>query len=101
VSNIAAEPAVQVCEGRPDAGPVRQLLPARAVPLGESTVVRRLLPTMGRMVGPCFVDHYGRTIARPVVPRIRRRAADGELAVTAVHRDSLGSDVPIHRVSSG
>ena len=33
----------------------------RTVPLGESTVVRRLLPNLGRrMVGAwCFVDHYG------------------------------------------
>jgi hypothetical protein len=48
VSNIAADPVVQVCASRPEAGPVRELLPARAAPLGESTVVRRLLPTVGR-----------------------------------------------------
>jgi quercetin 2,3-dioxygenase len=61
VSSIAAEPVVQVCAGRPEAGPVREILPAKTVLLGESTVVRRLLPTRGRrMVGAgCFVDDYG------------------------------------------
>jgi redox-sensitive bicupin YhaK (pirin superfamily) len=104
VSNIAAESAVQVCEGRPDAGPVRELLPARAVPLGESTVVRRLLPTMGRrMVGAwCFVDHYGPDeIARepgmqvPPHPHTGLQTVSWLLDGEVHHRDSLGSDVLI------
>ncbi|MFD0280030.1 pirin family protein, partial [Kitasatospora sp. NPDC127111] len=43
------------------AGPVRELLAPRETALGGSTVVRRLLPNLGRrMVGAwCFVDHYG------------------------------------------
>ena len=104
MSNIAAEPTVQVCEGRPDAGPVRELLLARAVPLGESTVVRRLLPTMGRrMVGAwCFVDHYGPDeIARepgmqvPPHPHTGLQTVSWLLDGEVHHRDSLGSDVLI------
>jgi quercetin 2,3-dioxygenase len=102
MSNIVAEPAVQVCEGRPDAGPVRELLPARAVPLGESTQVRRLLPTIGRrMVGAwCFVDHYGPDeIARepgmqvPPHPHTGLQTVSWLLDGEVHHRDSLGSDV--------
>jgi redox-sensitive bicupin YhaK (pirin superfamily) len=104
VSNLAAEPAVQVCAGRPEAGPVRELLPARAVPLGESTVVRRLLPTMGRrMVGAwCFVDHYGPDdVARepgmqvPPHPHTGLQTVSWLLDGEVHHRDSLGSDVLI------
>ena len=77
---------VEVCAAAATAGPVRELLPARAVPLGAGTVVRRLLPTLGRrMVGAwCFVDHYGpdEIAARPghagaAAPA--HRAADREL----------------------
>jgi redox-sensitive bicupin YhaK (pirin superfamily) len=104
VSNIAAEPAVQVCAGRPEAGPVRELLPARAVPLGESTVVRRLLPTMGRrMIGAwCFVDHYGPDdVARepgmqvPPHPHTGLQTVSWLLDGEVHHRDSLGSDALI------
>jgi hypothetical protein len=40
---------------------VQEVFAGRAVSLGGSTVVRRLLPNLGRrLVGPwCFVDHYG------------------------------------------
>ena len=43
------------------ARPVLELYAGREVALGESTVVRRVLPNLGRrLVGPwCFVDHYG------------------------------------------
>jgi redox-sensitive bicupin YhaK (pirin superfamily) len=104
MSNIVAEPAVEVCTGRPEAGPVRELLPARAVPLGESTVVRRLLPTMGRrMVGAwCFVDHYGPDdIARepgmqvPPHPHTGLQTVSWLLDGEVHHRDSLGSDALI------
>jgi len=105
VSNIVADPAVEVCTGRPEGGPVRELLPARAVPLGESTVVRRLLPTMSRrMVGAwCFVDHYGPDdIARepgmqvPPHPHTGLQTVSWLLDGEVHHRDSLGSDVVIH-----
>ena len=104
MSNILAEPGVEVCAGRPEAGPVRELLPARAVPLGESTVVRRLLPTMGRrMVGAwCFVDHYGPDdIARepgmqvPPHPHTGLQTVSWLLDGEVHHRDSLGSDALI------
>ena len=71
------------------------------MPLGESTVVRRLLPTMGRrMVGAwCFVDHYGPDeIARepgmqvPPHPHTGLQTVSWLLEGEVHHRDSLGSD---------
>ncbi|MFF3686832.1 pirin family protein [Streptomyces sp. NPDC002187] len=63
MSNLDRQAALSVCGGRGFvvAEPVRELLSPRQVPLGESTVVRRLLPNLGRrMVGAwAFVDHYG------------------------------------------
>src|SRR4029453_10494103 len=49
------------------AGPALDLLPGKEVLLGESTRVRRLLPTLGRrLVGAwAFVDHYGPDDAAP------------------------------------
>ncbi|GHG78181.1 hypothetical protein GCM10018779_57800 [Streptomyces griseocarneus] len=82
------------------AGPVRELSAGKEVRLGESTMVRRLLPTLGRrMVGAwCFVDHYGPdNVAQapgmqvPPHPHMGLQTVswlhDGEV----VHRDSLGS----------
>ena len=74
------------------------------MPLGESTVVRRLLPTMGRrMVGAwCFVDHYGPDeIARepgmqvPPHPHTGLQTVSWLLDGEVHHRDSLGSDALI------
>ncbi|MEV6672551.1 pirin family protein [Streptomyces sp. NPDC051162] len=102
MSNLELRPAPAECGGRADvaARPVRELLPAKRVPLGESTVVRRLLPSLGRrMVGAwCFVDHYGPDdIAQepgmqvPPHPHMGLQTVswlhDGEV----LHRDSLGS----------
>ncbi|WP_338932673.1 pirin family protein [Streptomyces netropsis] len=102
MSNLDLRPAPAVCGGRQDvtARPVRDLLPGKTVPLGESTVVRRLLPNLGRrMVGAwAFVDHYGPDdIARepgmqvPPHPHMGLQTVswlhDGEV----LHRDSLGS----------
>jgi redox-sensitive bicupin YhaK (pirin superfamily) len=102
MSNLDVQPAATVCGGRAgiSAAPVRDLLTARTVRLGESTQVRRLLPNLGRrMVGAwCFVDHYGPDdIAResgmqvPPHPHIGLQTVswlhDGEV----LHRDSLGS----------
>ncbi|MFI9101615.1 pirin family protein [Streptomyces fildesensis] len=102
MSNLDVKPAPTVCGGREDvsAEPVRELLTARTVTLGESTQVRRLLPNLGRrMVGAwCFVDHYGPDdIAResgmqvPPHPHMGLQTVswlhDGEV----LHRDSLGS----------
>jgi redox-sensitive bicupin YhaK (pirin superfamily) len=63
MSNLDLKPQPTLCGGREDvsAQPVRELLTGKPVQLGESTVVRRLLPNLGRrMIGAwCFVDHYG------------------------------------------
>ncbi|WBB60579.1 pirin family protein [Streptomyces sp. WMMC500] len=102
MSNLDVRPPVAVCGGRADvtAEPVREVLEARRMPLGESTVVRRLLPNLGRrMVGAwCFVDHYGPDdiagepgMQVPPHPHIGLQTVswlhDGEV----LHRDSLGS----------
>ena len=63
MSNLDRRPAAQQLGGldATAAGPALDLLPGKEVLLGESTRVRRLLPTLGRrMVGAwAFVDHYG------------------------------------------
>jgi redox-sensitive bicupin YhaK (pirin superfamily) len=102
MSNLDVKPAATICGGRADvsAAPVRELLTARTVRLGESTEVRRLLPNLGRrMVGAwCFVDHYGPDdiaggpgMQVPPHPHIGLQTVswlhDGEV----LHRDSLGS----------
>ncbi|MFI0407947.1 pirin family protein [Actinomadura sp. 3N508] len=102
MSNLDVRPKPVECGGRDDTPgrPVHELLPPRRVPLGESTVVRRLLPSLGRrMVGAwCFVDHYGPDditdepgMQVPPHPHIGLQTVswlhDGEV----LHRDSLGS----------
>ncbi len=105
MSNTAVDNPVEVCAAAAAAGPVRELLPARAVPLGAGTMVRRLLPTLGRrMVGAwCFVDHYGpdEIAARPGMqvpphPHIGLQTVSWILQGEVHHRDSLGSDLVIH-----
>jgi redox-sensitive bicupin YhaK (pirin superfamily) len=102
MSNLDVKPAATVCGGRDDvsAAPVRDLLTGRTVPLGESTVVRRLLPNLGRrMVGAwCFVDHYGPDdIARepgmqvPPHPHMGLQTVSWLHEGEVLHRDSLGS----------
>ncbi|WP_063733251.1 pirin family protein [Streptomyces sp. RTd22] len=102
MSNLDLRPTATVCGGRADvtARPVRELLTSKQVPLGESTVVRRLLPNLGRrMIGAwCFVDHYGPDdiadepgMQIPPHPHMGLQTVswlhDGEV----LHRDSLGS----------
>ncbi|NGN67415.1 pirin family protein [Streptomyces sp. A7024] len=102
MSNLDQRPPVATCGGRAGvtAEPVRELLKAKDVQLGESTVVRRLLPNLGRrMVGAwCFVDHYGPDdiadepgMQVPPHPHMGLQTVswlhDGEV----LHRDSLGS----------
>lgn len=86
------------------ARPVRERFKARQVPLGESTVVRRLLPSLGRrLVGPwCFVDHYGPDdvadaagMQVPPHPHIGLQTVSWLGAGEVRHRDSLGNDVLI------
>ncbi|MFC4036078.1 pirin family protein [Streptomyces polygonati] len=103
MSNLDVRPAATACGGREDvsASPVRELLTARTVPLGESTEVRRLLPNLGRrMVGAwCFVDHYGPDdIAGEPGMQVPPHPHTGLQTVSwlhegeVLHRDSLGSE---------
>src|SRR6187551_392874 len=103
MSDLDVRPELRVCGGRAQvtAEPVRELLAGRAVPLGESTVVRRLLPTLGRrMVGAwCFVDHYGPDdiadqpgMRVPPHPHIGLQTVSWLLDGEVHHTDSLGSD---------
>ncbi|MBM9506138.1 pirin family protein [Actinacidiphila acididurans] len=102
MSNLDVKPAATECGGREDvsATPVRELLSPRQVPLGESTVVRRLLPNLGRrMVGAwCFVDHYGPDdiadepgMQVPPHPHIGLQTVSWLHEGEVLHRDSLGS----------
>src|SRR4051812_2795800 len=84
------------------AGPALDLLPGREVLLGESTRVRRLLPTLGRrMVGAwAFVDHYGPDDVSAGAgmqvaphPHTGLQTVSWLLEGAVHHRDSLGSDV--------
>src|SRR3954452_21339132 len=104
MSNLDRRPAPRELGGlqQTAAGPVLELLPGKEVQLGESTRVRRLLPTLGRrLVGAwAFVDHYGPDdvavgAGMQVAPHPHTglqtvsRLLDGQVH----HRDSLGSDV--------
>ncbi|MGH3494071.1 MAG: pirin family protein [Sciscionella sp.] len=102
MSNLDVRPAVSVCGGRGTvtAEPVRELIAGREVMLGESTRVRRLLPSVGRrMIGAwCFVDHYGPdNIASqpgmqvPPHPHTGLQTVSWLLDGEVLHRDSLGS----------
>src|SRR3954469_20495459 len=104
MSNLDRRPAAQVLGGLEGttAGPALDLLPGKEVLLGESTRVRRLLPTLGRrMVGAwAFVDHYGpddvssgsgMQVAPP--PHTGLQTVSWLLEGEVHHRDSLGSDV--------
>ena len=100
---------MQVCEGRPDASPVRELLPARAVPLGESTVAAGCCRRMaGAWSAPgASVDHYGpdEIVGEPGMqvpphPHTGLQTVSWLLDGEVHHRDSLGNDVRSARVSS-
>ncbi|MGA5699168.1 pirin family protein [Peterkaempfera bronchialis] len=102
MSNLDVRPVPTLCGGRRavPGSPVHDVLPGRAVLLGESTEVRRLLPTLGRrMVGAwCFVDHYGpdEIAAEPGMqvpphPHIGLQTVSWLLDGEILHRDSVGS----------
>lgn len=104
MSNLDRRPAAQVLGGLDStaAGPALDLLPGKEVLLGESTRVRRLLPTLGRrLVGAwAFVDHYGpddvtATAGMQVAPHPHTglQTVSWLLEGSVHHRDSLGSDV--------
>jgi quercetin 2,3-dioxygenase len=103
VSNLDRTPALSHCGGLADVAPrpVHQVFEGREVALGESTVVRRLLPNLGRrLVGAwCFVDHYGPDdiasepgMQVPPHPHIGLQTVSWLLTGEVHHRDSLGSD---------
>ncbi|TBO56740.1 pirin family protein [Streptomyces kasugaensis] len=100
MSNLDLQPVPNLCGGNRRTGPVRDLQPGKQVPLGESTVVRRLLPNLGRrMVGAwCFVDHYGPDdiadepgMQVPPHPHMGLQTVSWLHAGEVLHRDSLGS----------
>src|SRR5690348_11197232 len=104
MSNLDRRPAPRELGGleQTPAGPVLELLPGKEVLLGESTRVRRLLPTLGRrLVGAwAFVDHYGPDdITRSAGMQVAPHPHTGLQTVSWLiegdvhHRDSLGSDV--------
>src|SRR4051794_8669158 len=104
MSNLDRRPSPQELGGpeQTSTGPVLELLPGKEVMLGESTSVRRLLPTLGRrLVGAwAFVDHYGPddVTSSPGMqvaphPHTGLQTVSWLLEGEVQHRDSLGSDV--------
>lgn len=100
MSNLDLKPAPQTCGGGGRTGPVRDVQPGKQVALGESTLVRRLLPNLGRrMVGAwCFVDHYGPDdiadepgMQVPPHPHMGLQTVSWLREGEVLHRDSLGS----------
>ncbi|WP_395372052.1 pirin family protein [Streptomyces tubercidicus] len=100
MSNLELRPALGLCGGTGRTGPVRDVQPGKQVPLGESTVVRRLLPNLGRrMVGAwCFVDHYGPDdivgepgMQVPPHPHMGLQTVSWLHEGEVLHRDGLGS----------
>jgi redox-sensitive bicupin YhaK (pirin superfamily) len=103
VSNLDRTPSLSRCGGLTEVAPrpVHEVFAGKEVVLGESTVVRRLLPNLGRrLVGAwCFVDHYGpddiATIPGmqvPPHPHMGLQTVSWLLSGEVHHRDSLGSD---------
>ncbi|MBB3083545.1 pirin family protein [Geodermatophilus sabuli] len=106
MSNLDRRPSARELGGLEGtaAGPVLDLLPGKEVLLGESTRVRRLLPTLGRrLVGAwAFVDHYGpddiaATSGMQVAPHPHTglQTVSWLLEGEIHHLDSLGSDAVI------
>ena len=115
MSNLDRAPALtRGGLGAVSARPTVEVFPGREVPLsggppasggvaggGESTLVRRLLPNLGRrLVGPwCFIDHYGPDdvaagpgMQVPPHPHIGLQTVSWLLDGEVHHRDCLGSD---------
>jgi len=103
VSNLDVAPALATVGGLGDVAPrpVAEVYPGKDVPLGEATLVRRVLPNLGRrLVGPwCFVDHYGPDdvadgagMQVPPHPHIGLQTVSWLLSGAVHHRDSLDSD---------
>lgn len=106
MSNLELHPPARQCGGLSgiSARPVRELLSPRQADIGGSTVVRRLLPNLGRrMVGAwCFVDHYGPDdiadepgMRVPPHPHTGLQTVSWLHAGEVLHRDSIGSESTI------
>src|SRR5919205_2042056 len=104
MSNLDRRPSPHDLGGLDTASarPALDLLPGKEVLLGESTYVRRLLPTLGRrMIGAwAFVDQYGPDdVAGSAGMQVFPHPHTGLQTVSWLlqgevhHRDSLGSDV--------
>jgi quercetin 2,3-dioxygenase len=101
VSNLERAPQLTLLEESASPGqPVREVLAAREVDLGEGTRVRRLLPKHERStIGAwCFLDHFGPLdIARlpgmrvPPHPHIGLQTVTWLVEGEVLHRDSLGN----------
>ena len=103
MSNLDRTPGLVRSRGRADIAPEpsTELFTGREVKLGESTVVRRLLPNLGRrLVGAwCFVDHYGPDdvanqpgMQVPPHPHFGLQTVSWLLDGEVHHQDSLGND---------
>jgi quercetin 2,3-dioxygenase len=103
MSNLDRTPPLSRSGGLAEVAPrpVHEVFAGKEVALGESTVVRRLLPNLGRrLVGSwCFVDHYGPDdiatgpgMQVPPHPHIGLQTVSWLLTGEVHHRDSLGSD---------
>ncbi|WP_354643584.1 pirin family protein [Kitasatospora camelliae] len=110
MSNLDLRPKPTSCGHEAAGGPRKDLLTGRLVPLGESTVVRRLLPTLGRrMVGAwCFVDHYGPDdiadepgMQIPPHPHMGLQTVSWLHEGSILHRDSRGSLQTVHPYELG
>src|SRR3954469_5183559 len=110
MSNLDRRPAAHELGGteQTSTGPVLDLLPGREVVLGESTRVRRLLPTLGRrLVGAwAFVDHYGPDdISSSPGMQVAPHPHTGLQTVSWLlegevhHRHYLGRAAPPHRLT--
>jgi quercetin 2,3-dioxygenase len=105
MSNLDRTPSLTHCGSSGVATrPVHERFAGREVALGESTLVRRLLPNLGRrLVGPwCFVDHYGPDdiadrpgMQVPPHPHMGLQTVSWLRSGEVHHQDSLGSDALI------
>lgn len=106
MSNLERAPTVTATEECEVAAsePIRELLQAREVDLGEGTRVRRLLPKRQRAtIGAwCFVDHFGPLevagkpgMRVPPHPHIGLQTVTWLLDGEILHRDSLGNQQTI------
>jgi quercetin 2,3-dioxygenase len=102
MSNLERAPALTLAGACPSAAlrPVREVIAAHEVDLGEGTRVRRLLPKpqRARIGAWCFIDHFGPLdvsggpgMQVPPHPHIGLQTVTWLLDGEVMHRDSLGN----------